>query len=218
MGLRERKKEQTRRLLADTARRLFSEHGFDRVTVAEIARAAEVSEATVFNYFPVKEDLFFSGLEVFADGLLQAVADRPTGEPLIGAVQAYVLRSAGLLERAGHGDTESLARLRTVQRVIADSAALQVREQRSFTEIAASLARLIADESAGTEADHVAAEAVAAALLGVHRALVDLVRRRVLADDRLVSLATDVRTFGEHAFARLAEGLHNYAPKPAEHA
>ena len=60
-GLRERKKRQTRQLLADTARRLFSERGFEQVSVAEIARAADVSAATVFNYFPTKEDLVFSG-------------------------------------------------------------------------------------------------------------------------------------------------------------
>ena len=72
-GLRERKKEQTRQLIAETARRLFSERGFDRVTVAEVARAAEVSEQTVFNYFPTKEDL------VLAASVLRgrAAADDP---------------------------------------------------------------------------------------------------------------------------------------------
>ena len=56
-GLRERKKQQTRQLLAETARRLFAERGFENVSIVEIARAADVSEATVFNYFPTKEDL-----------------------------------------------------------------------------------------------------------------------------------------------------------------
>ena len=64
-GLRERKKQQTREAIAETARRLFSERGFERVNVAEIARAADVAEKTVFNYFPRKEDLVYWRLESF---------------------------------------------------------------------------------------------------------------------------------------------------------
>src|SRR3954470_24469510 len=79
-GLRERKKEQTRRLIAETARRLFAERGFDAVTVGEVARAADVSEKTVFNYFPTKEDLFYSGMEAFEERLLGAVREREPGE------------------------------------------------------------------------------------------------------------------------------------------
>jgi len=77
MGLRELKKEQTRTLIADTAWRLFADRGFDAVRVAEIAREARVSEATVFNYFPRKEDLFYSRLEAFGERLVAAVGSRP---------------------------------------------------------------------------------------------------------------------------------------------
>ena len=79
-GLRERKKERTRREIAEAARTLFGERGFDAVTVSEVAAAAEVSEATVFNYFPTKEDLFYSGLEAFEEMLLDAIGERPAGE------------------------------------------------------------------------------------------------------------------------------------------
>ena len=83
MGLRERKKTQTRQHIAQVAWRLFADHGFDRVTVADIAREAEVAVATVFNYFPTKEALFFFPLETFEAHLLEAVATRPasTGSP-----------------------------------------------------------------------------------------------------------------------------------------
>ncbi|GAB3891203.1 hypothetical protein GCM10027612_36670 [Microbispora bryophytorum subsp. camponoti] len=56
-GLRERKKRQTRRRIAEVAVRLFVERGFDDVTMAEVAQAAEVSVNTVYNYFQAKEDL-----------------------------------------------------------------------------------------------------------------------------------------------------------------
>jgi AcrR family transcriptional regulator len=56
-GLREQKKQATRKRISDIATRLFAERGFDAVTVEDVARAAEVSKMTVFNYFPRKEDL-----------------------------------------------------------------------------------------------------------------------------------------------------------------
>ncbi len=58
-GRRERKKRQTRQAISDVATTLFLERGFDAVTVAEVARAADVAVQTVFNHFPTKEDLFF---------------------------------------------------------------------------------------------------------------------------------------------------------------
>ena len=57
--LRERKKQEVRTAISDVATRLFVERGFDNVTVAEIAEAANVSTMTVFNHFQKKEDLFF---------------------------------------------------------------------------------------------------------------------------------------------------------------
>src|SRR5207248_369458 len=100
-GLRERKKQQTRRAIAETAWRLFGQGGFDGVTVAEIAREADVSEGTVFNYFPAKEDLFFSGLEAFEAELVEAVRDRAPGESVLAAFGNFILRRTdGLSERA----------------------------------------------------------------------------------------------------------------------
>jgi len=95
MGLRELKKEQTRQLIADTAQRLFAERGFDRVTVAEIAREAQVAEATVFNYFPTKEDLFYGRLEALGARLVDAVAARPAGQPALAAFRLALLAEDG---------------------------------------------------------------------------------------------------------------------------
>jgi AcrR family transcriptional regulator len=212
MGLRELKKQQTRQLIADTAWRLFADRGFDRVTVAEVARQAQVAEATVFNYFPTKEDLFYSRLEAFGAGLVEAVGAREPGEPALAAVRRYLLESDGLLTQVAAGDAEALQRLRTVSRVIAASPALLAREQQAIARSTNALAELLADET-GAAPDDVTARAAANALLGVQRALVDLVRRRVLADDRPERLADDVRELGRRAFALLDHGLGDYAVK-----
>ena len=89
-GLRERKKQRTRELIADTARRLFAQRGFDAVPVSEIARAAEVSEATVFNYFPTKEDLVYHRLDAFENELLASIRDRAGGESVLAAFGRFV--------------------------------------------------------------------------------------------------------------------------------
>ena len=106
-GLRERKKQQTRQLIADTARRLFAERGFEGVTVAEIAREVDVSEKTVFNYFPTKEDLFYSRLEAFEDELVSAIRDREPGESIAAAFGDFLLQQRGVLALGGSGDDDA---------------------------------------------------------------------------------------------------------------
>jgi AcrR family transcriptional regulator len=213
MGLRELKKRQTRELIAATAWRLFADRGFERVTVAEVARQAQVAEATVFNYFPTKEDLFYYRLETFEAGLVEAVAAREAGEPALAAVRRYLLESGGLLTQAAAGDADARQRLRTVNRVIAASPALQAREQQAIARSTDRLAELLAAET-GAAPDDVTARTAANALLGVQRALVDHVRRRVLDDGEPARLADEVRNLARRAFALLEQGLGDYAAKP----
>ncbi|MFF4018327.1 TetR/AcrR family transcriptional regulator [Streptomyces sp. NPDC001843] len=85
-GLRERKKRQTRQYISDVATALFVERGFDAVTVAEIADAADVSVNTVYNYFPAKEDLFFDRSAGMVDRLARWVRGRGRGESAAVAV------------------------------------------------------------------------------------------------------------------------------------
>src|SRR6476619_8488669 len=87
-GLRERKKRATRDTIAATARRLFAERGFDTVTVAEIAAAADVSEKTVFNHFPTKEDLAFAGREEGIALLVANITRRPPGASVLDVFRA----------------------------------------------------------------------------------------------------------------------------------
>lgn len=213
MGLRELKKEQTRQLIADTAWRLFADRGFDRVTVIEVAREAQVAEATVFNHFPSKEDLFYARFEVFGTRLIEAIGTRDAGEPVLIAFRRHLLEIGGLLAQVEAGDLEALERLRTVNRIIAASPALQAREQQAIGRYTDSLARLIAAET-GAPANDLSPQVVANALMGVHRTLLDYVRRRVLADDEPAQLAADVRELGKHTFALLEHGVRDYARKP----
>jgi AcrR family transcriptional regulator len=214
MGLRERKKAQTRQLIADTAWRLFADRGFERVTVAEVAREAQVAVATVFNYFPTKEDLFFFRLEAFGADLVEAVAGRAAGEPALAAFRRQLLGAGGLLAQVGAGNDQALERLRTMNRVIAASPALQAREQQAFAHTAAALADRLAADTGAAPGD-LDAQVAANALVGVQRALVDYTRRRVLADKRPAGLAADVRALAERAFALLEDGLGGYAAGPA---
>jgi AcrR family transcriptional regulator len=214
LGLRERKKQQTRQVIAETAHRLFLERGFDAVTVAEVAREADVAEKTVFNYFPTKEDLFYSRLESFEAELLDAIRGRKPGETVVAAFGRFVLQERGLLANKRGSEARAAAEtLRAITRTITESPALLAREQQVFARYTNSLAAVIAQET-GAAADDVEPWVVANALMGVHRALIDYVRQRVLAGNFTPSrLARGVRAQGEQALARLERGFGRYAPK-----
>ncbi|MFI9360848.1 TetR/AcrR family transcriptional regulator [Kitasatospora sp. NPDC053057] len=86
-GLRERKKERTRQAISEAAIALFLEHGFDQVSVADVAAAAEVSKPTLFSYFASKEELV---VHRFADHQEQAadvVRGRADGETVLDALR-----------------------------------------------------------------------------------------------------------------------------------
>jgi AcrR family transcriptional regulator len=208
-GLRERKKEQTRQLIAETARRLFTEHGFERVTVAEIARAAEVSQQTVFNYFPTKEDLVYWRLQSFEDELLATIREREPGESALAAFGRFLLAQRGLL---GKQDPQAREELAALTRTITESPALLAREQQIFAGYTASLAALLAEET-GADAADVRPLVAANAMMGVHRAVVHHARQRVVEGARHPRLAAEVHARAEEALALLDGGLEGYAVK-----
>jgi AcrR family transcriptional regulator len=202
--LRELKKAQTRQTIADTALRLFTERGFDQVTVAEVAREAVVSEATLFNYFPTKEDLLFSRMGAYEARLVDAVRDRDSGTSAVAALTQFLLRPQH--DRLSSLDSESLA---TMARMITASPALLARERLVFAEHTAELAAVLAEET-HADAEDLAPWVVANALMGVHRAILDSVRRRALDGQPNPSLARDVRFQAGRALALLAQGLGGY--------
>jgi AcrR family transcriptional regulator len=207
LGLRERKKQQTREAIADTALRLFTERGFDAVPVAEVAREANVSEATVFNYFPTKEDLVYHRLAAFETELLDAIRDRPAGEAALAAFGRFVLEPRGYL-----ATKEPDERFLAIPRMIEQSPALLARERQIFERFTLALAALLAEET-GARPDAIEPRVAAEALIGVHRALVGYARREMLAGRGPQALGRDVRERGRRAVALLEGGLGGYAVK-----
>ena len=95
-GRRERKKARTRQTLADAALRLFLKRGFDQVTVAEIAEAADVAVSTLFAHYPTKESLLFSRDATIGAGFVEAVTGRDPDAPILQALRDYVHRAPDL--------------------------------------------------------------------------------------------------------------------------
>src|SRR5581483_12227237 len=90
-GLRKSKKRRTREAIAQAAADLFSERGFAAVTIEDVARAADVSRQTVFNYFPTKEQMLFDREDEIGAALLALVRNRPDGASLVKAFRGHTL-------------------------------------------------------------------------------------------------------------------------------
>src|SRR3974377_2183947 len=90
LGLRERKKQQTRDRIAREALKLFAERGYDETTLAEIADAADVAPRTIFAYFDSKEDILFCEAPSQLEELKHALAQRPEGSTTIDALRALL--------------------------------------------------------------------------------------------------------------------------------
>ncbi len=148
-GLRERKKRQTRQYISDVATGLFIERGFDAVTVAEIADAANVSVNTVYNYFPAKEDLFLDRSAGMVDRLARWVRGRAEGES---AAQA-VLRELRDEVRAVSPRVGLFAGYADFMRVIQEAPALRSRLWALAQEVEANLEQVLREETGAAEGD-----------------------------------------------------------------
>lgn len=97
-GLRERKRQRTFTAIHDAAMRLFAERGYHAVTVAEIAAAAEVSRATVFAYYPAKEDIVLGQAPAAIEALSAALAGADDRAAVIATVRDWIRTLAGWVE------------------------------------------------------------------------------------------------------------------------
>ncbi|GGZ76562.1 TetR/AcrR family transcriptional regulator [Streptomyces echinoruber] len=174
-GLRERKKRQTRQYISDVATALFVERGFDAVTVAEVAEAANVSVNTVYNYFPAKEDLFLDRAAGLRDRLSRWVRGRGPGESAAGAVLRELREEVeavsprvGLLP--GYG---------AFMRVVHAAPTLRSRLCALQEEIRADLEATLREETGAADGDPLP-ELVAGQLAWIHQTVVGRIGRRML--------------------------------------
>jgi AcrR family transcriptional regulator len=195
MGLRETKKLQTRQAIAATGMRLFVTRGFDHVTVGEIARESGVSEKTVFNYFPTKEDIFFDEVPERLEALSEAVRGRKPGQSLVAAMHDL---HAGQCRRLASPGFAHFAR------VIAESPALQAKEMQVMGLFTDHLASAIRDELGAHPAD---AQIAANLLMSVHWQFFRNARVHALAGRSGPTAARRLRRDLERAYRLVEHGL-----------
>jgi AcrR family transcriptional regulator len=199
-GLRARKKRQTREEIAAAAMALFAARGFDAVTVAEIARAADVSEKTVFNYFPAKDDLVtLWGVERM-DALMSAVRALPPGAPLL---EPFRRMTMDFLDEVERGPIDSIV---AVPRLVMGSTALRERLFLAWEREAAALTPVIA-ERAGLPPDDLLAAVIARTLSWTHRLVYRAVFRRLLDGEDQHAVAASLRSEAARAYDQLERGL-----------
>ncbi|MFE9021947.1 TetR/AcrR family transcriptional regulator [Streptomyces sp. NPDC007808] len=194
IGLRERKKRRMYRTVSDTAIRLFLEKGFDAVSVAEVAAAAEISKPTLFRYFPTKEDLV---LYRFADHEDEAARIVREGPSPVAALRRHFL--AGLERCDPVTGLNDHPEVLAYQSMLYGTPALAARLYGYLERSEAALAEAL---GGGLEARLAAGQIVA-----VQRVLAQENWRRIAAGEPLAEVKRDAVTAAERAFGALEAGL-----------
>ena len=205
-GLRARKKRAAREAIAATARRLFAERGFDAVTVAEIAAAADVSEKTVFNHFPTKEDLAFAGREEGLMRLVAAITERAGTDSVLDVFRALTTTVIDDLVAPGNED------LLAVAKIIRHSPTLQERLTAGWESGAAVVTAAVA-ETSGAADDDLVPGIVARALWWTHRSIFLVALHGLLAEEDREQLVARLRVAAEQAYGQLEAGFGEYGKR-----
>jgi AcrR family transcriptional regulator len=200
LGRRERKKQQTRQAISDVATALFLERGFDAVTVAEVARAADVAVQTVFNHFPAKEDLFFDERGWWT-GPARAIREAPADADPVDVLETQYLNETRERLAAGH-----LATWKQFVRTIEDSPALLARRRLTAEELETSLTEALDERST----DHLRNRLTAALYAAAQKVLEERLMA-LLPDDasptELAGAQTELEQAVAEVFAVLRRGL-----------
>lgn len=204
-GLRERKKQATRRSIADVASWLFIERGFENVTIAEVAEAAEVAKKTVTNYFPRKEDLFLDRQQDRLDDIETAIRSRAAGESVLTAMRRY---EHELLE-ARHPLSGAIDGIVPFSNVLRASPALTGRWREFGTEMEEHVGRVLADELADGARARLIGAAIGAAINTIFTIAID----RMLRGDALEDVRRDQVGVIDSAFDLLEGGIGDYGTR-----
>ena len=203
-GLRDRKKAQARERIADVAAGLFADHGYDAVSVADVARAADVSDQTVYNYFPAKQTLVLDRADWFRELYGRVVTERTEGispaEALRPLVHDDIDRYRQEDPRLARGEFPAQCLGSGVLRRFA----LEMREQQADTISAA-----IVQTSPGVPA--IVARAHAAALVSVIQTITDEIGARILDGDTSDAAAAHMTDAANLAFDDLDRTFHSIA-------
>jgi AcrR family transcriptional regulator len=189
--------------IAAAAMELFQAHGFDAVTIADVARAADVSEKTIFNYFPAKEDLVFQEGGERRAALIQAIRQRAPYESLVTPFRQATMSYLDLVE---HDPPETLL---AIPRLVAGSTALRNRLFVGWEEESAILGPVIAEEAAEPPGSLVPL-VVARTLAWTHRVIFRAAFSRLLAGEDPHAVASDLREQASGAYDLLESGLRGY--------
>jgi AcrR family transcriptional regulator len=174
--------------------RLFVTRGFEKVTVGDVAAEAGVSEKTVFNYFPTKEDLFYDEVPERARRLAEAIRSRPDGEPIIGALRRLQIGESGRLCSPAFA---------TFARILEESPALRAKELEVMSFMAQALAGALEEEGIDARDAGIAASL----LMGVHRHFFRAARTQALAGKHGPAAERRLRSDLERAYTLLEHGL-----------
>jgi AcrR family transcriptional regulator len=161
LGLRERKKQQTRDRIANEALRLFAERGYDETTLADIAEAAEVAPRTIFAYFDSKEDIVLCKELTFLETLKHKLDERPPGTTTVDALRDFL----STIEQP-----DEQAKLR--KRIFQGNPSLQMRMRGQLGELEPMLAESIATDL-GADPDDIRPRLIAASMMAAFTAVRD---------------------------------------------
>lgn len=205
LGLRERKKRETRRLISDVASGLFLQRGFDNVTVAEVAAAADVSTKTVFNYFPRKEDLFLDRLPEAVELITKAVRERGQGESPLAALRGLFLE----LLAQGHPLAGIGENYQFFWQVVLDSPALLARTREFVEELEDLLAELFA-EAEGIDPAGPRARFAGALTTAAYRTVYLTAARKIFAGEGTDAVREESSTLLNHCFDAVERALAGF--------